>query len=61
MILKCSMNYFIMIFSTIEKELNIDCFSTLANYKALSKPELDVQQECSLKYKNFLKTRRNKE
>ena len=32
-------------FSTIEKELNIDCFSTLADYKT----RIDVQQECFFK------------
>ena len=36
-------------FSTIEKELNIDCFSTLANYKALSKPELMYNKKCFFK------------
>lgn len=42
-------------FSTIEKELNIDCFSTLANYKALSKPELMYNKNVSLKVQELSK------
>ena len=38
-----------MILGSIEKELNIDCFSTLADYKALCKTRIDVQQECFFK------------
>ena len=42
-------------FSTIEKELNIDCFSTLADYKALSKPELMYNKNVSLKVQELSK------
>ena len=40
---------------TIEKELNIDCFSTLADYKALSKPELMYNKNVSLKVQELSK------
>ena len=42
-------------FRSIEKELNIDCFSTLADYKALSKPELMYNKNVSLKVQELSK------
>lgn len=36
-------------FSEIEQRLNIDCFSTLSNYQALSKPELMYNKNVSSK------------
>lgn len=42
-------------FSAIEKRLNIDCFTTLAHYQALSKPELMYNKNVSLKVQELSK------
>lgn len=42
-------------FSDIEKRLHIDCFSTLSNYHALSKPELMYNKNVSIKVQELSK------
>lgn len=42
-------------FSEIENRLHIDCFSTLSNYHALSKPELMYNKNVSLKVQELSK------
>ena len=42
-------------FSKIEQRLNIDCFTTLSHYRALSKPELMYNKNVSMKVQELSK------
>lgn len=48
-------NLFNYDFKGIEERLNIDCFTTLESYKALSKPELMYNKNVSIKVKELSK------